>query len=308
MGATTTMPRGAGETPRDLAALAREHGLEQISTRPSLGTYLKELWRFRHFTRYMATSRAYAQNQNNYLGQAWAVLTPILNAAVYVVVFGLVLRADRGLDNGVAFIVIGVFLFRFFDRSVVSGGKSIADRAQLVRSLHFPRAVLPIAAVITELASLVPALVAMCGIVLLSGHLEGFAPISIGPEWLLLPVVVLIFALFNVGIALIAARIIAAAPDLLQIIQFALRFAMYGSGVIFPITRYVEDFDVPVLTLILEYQPIAVMLDIGRQILMEEPDIPADPLKWFIALGWGVLFLVIGFLYFWRAEERYGRD
>lgn len=306
--AATTMPDGHSEMPRDLAALAREHGLERISTRPALGTYLKELWRFRHFTRYMATSRAYAQNQNNYLGQAWAVLTPILNAAVYVVIFGLVLRADRGVENGVAFIVIGVFLFRFFDRSVVSGGKSLADRQQLVRSLHFPRAVLPIAAVITELASLIPALVAMSGIVLLSGRLEGFAPITIGPEWLLLPVVVLIFAVFNVGVALIAARIIAAAPDLLQIIQFALRFAMYGSGVIFPVTHYVEDFDIPALTLIVDYQPIAVMLNIGRQILMDEPNIPPDPLKWFIALGWALFFLVIGFLYFWRAEERYGRE
>src|SRR5690625_5037224 len=154
-----------------LAELAEKHGLRRISVRPPLREYLQQIWRFRQFTYFMSTSRAYAQNQNSYLGQLWAIITPILNALVYVIVFGLVLGTGRGLDNVVAFIVVGIFMFRFFQQSVIAGGKSVSERLQLVRSLHFPRAILPISAVITELTPLLPALAVMCGITLLSGFM-----------------------------------------------------------------------------------------------------------------------------------------
>ncbi|ROR72111.1 ABC transporter permease [Bogoriella caseilytica] len=306
MGATPTS--GADTHSRELEALAREHGLNPIGVRPRLWHYISEMWRFRHFVYYMATARAYAENQRNYLGQMWAVLTPTLTAAVYVAVFGLVLGADRGLENGVAFIVVGVFLFRFFQTSVTSGAHVLAERLTLVRSLRFPRAALPISAVITELANLVPALVAMCLLVPLTGLIPGFDPVPITWWWLLLPVAVLIFALINTGVALIAARIVAATPDFMQIIHFLMRFAIYGSGVLFPVTHYVEDWDLPWLVAILEYQPIALGLDLSRQIILDEPTIPIDPLKWLIALGFGIALVVVGFIYFWGAEERYGRD
>lgn len=298
----------ADESSRKLAELASAHGLSPIGVRPSLREYIGELWRFRHFVFHMATARAYAENQRNYLGQIWAVLTPTLTAAVYVVIFGLVLRADRGLINGVAFIVVGVFLFRFFQTSVTSGAHALAERLSLVRSLRFPRAALPIAAVITELANLVPALLAMCLLVPLTGFIPGFAPVPITWWWLLLPVAVLLFALFNAGVALIMARIVAATPDFMQIIHFLMRFAMYGSAVLFPVTRYVGDWNMPVLQAILEYQPIALGIDLSRQLILSEPSIPIDPFKWVLMLGYGIVFLAAGFIYFWGAEERYGRD
>lgn len=296
------------ETSRALERLALSQGLSPIGVRPGLPSYIAELWRFRHFIYYMATARAYAENQRNYLGQLWAVLTPILTAGVFVIIFGLVLRSGRGLENGVAFIVVGVFLFRFFQSSVTSGANALATRLALVRSLRFPRAALPIAAVITELANLAPALLAMCIIVPLTGFIPGFAAVPITWTWLLLVPAVLIFALMNAGLALIAARIVAATPDFMQIIQFLMRFAMYASGVVFPVTHYVRDWNMPWLTAILEYQPIALGLDLSRQAVLAEPSIPLDPLKWLLALVFGIVLLVAGFIFFWMAEERYGRD
>ncbi|WP_345215598.1 ABC transporter permease [Georgenia halophila] len=290
----------------DLRALAERHGLRQIGVRPAVPAYLQQLWRFRQFTGYLAASRAYSQNQNSYLGQLWAILTPILNATVYVIIFGFMLRTDRGVENVIAFIVIGVFLFRFFERSVVAGGKSISEKLQLVRSLHFPRAVLPLAAVLTELTTLLPALGVMCVITLLSGLFPDYSVVPVTWEWLLLPVVVILFGMFNIGCAMIAARIVAAAPDILNVIQFVMRFVMYGSGVLFSIEHYLRAW--PTIAAVMEYQPVALALDLGRQALTQEASIPLDPGKWLWMLGWGALFLAGGFIYFWQGEETYGRD
>ncbi|MEG3614547.1 ABC transporter permease [Isoptericola haloaureus] len=292
-------------------ALAAEYDLTAMGVRPKLTRYVRDLIRRRAFIHVLATSKAYANNQNNYLGQVWALLNPILNATVYVIIFGLLLDTSRGVENAVAFIVIGVFLFRFVQQSVSGGSKSIAGKTNLIRSLHFPRAVLPISTVLSQLATLLPALVAMCGIVLLSGLLPQYPVIPVTWQWLLLPCAVALMWIFNTGIAFIVARVVAITPDLDNVISFVMRFVMYGSGVIFPVTHYVDNLPgawQSVLGPVLEYQPVAVYLYLGRSILTEEEAFPPDPTMWALGAGWAVLTFVLGFIVFWRGEERYGRD
>jgi teichoic acid transport system permease protein len=277
-------------------AMADEYGLHRIGVRRRLGAYLHDLWSRRHFIRVLASANAYARNQKNYLGQLWSVLNPILNAVVYFLIFGLILQTNRGVENFVAFLTIGVFIFGFTSSAIMAGSRAITGNLGLVRSMHFPRAVLPLAVVLTELIALLPALVVLCGIVLLTGE-----PITV--DWLLFPVVVVLQWLFNTGCALVAARLVAQVRDLLNVIPFVLRFLRYASGVFFNISAYVGD---SWIGLLMEYQPVAIYLTLARSALLSEG--AHDPATWAFGVGWAVLFLVGGFLVFWRAEERYGRD
>lgn len=285
-------------------AMADRYGLREMGVRPPLGEYIRSVWARRQFIRVVAQSKAYAENQNTYLGQFWALLTPLMNALVYVLIFGIILRADRGVDNVIGFIVVGVFIYKFFSDSVTKSAESIPNNRNLVRSLHFPRASLPLAAVLTQLTTLLPALFVMALITWGSGfanHVEG------GPSWrwlLIVPAIPVLY-LFSTGCGFILARICSAVPDLLNLIPFVLRLVMYGSGVLFAIDHYVSH---PALSTMLEYQPVAIMLNIARQAMLQEDSIPLDPAKWAWALGWAVLFFVVGFVIFWRDEARYGRE
>lgn len=280
----------------DAAALAGRYGLRRVGSRLTLRNYIRELWSRRYFITVLATSKAYARNQNNYLGQLWSVLTPLILAGVYYLVFGLLLDTSGNIVNFVGFLTIGVFMFGFTASSLTAGAKSITGNISLVRALHFPRAVLPISIVLTELATLFPALVVLCGIVLLSGETPTWS-------WLLFPVAVLVQYAFNTGCVFVAARLVVGSRDLLNVIPMGIRLARYISGVFFPIAHYVGDHPAGAL---LEYQPIAVYLELARQCLLDE--IPLDPVLWAWGVGWAVLFLTVGFLVFWQAEERYGRD
>lgn len=294
-------------SPSEVASLVEEGSLARMGLRPSLGSYLRQLWERRAFTRVLATSKAYARNQNNYLGQYWALINPILNAAVYVLIFGFLLGVAReGVSNAIAFIVIGTFMFRFFETSVNAGAKSIRENLNLVRSVHFPRAVLPIAGVLTELTTLLPAIVVMVAISWASGFLPdpGLAPVPVSWTWLLLAPAVALLWLFNTGCAFIVARWVAITPDLQNVIPFIMRFLMYGSGVIFSLEQFVGDHPAAI---VLELQPVAVYLYLARSTITGDPT-PFNPLMWGLGVGWAVVFLVVGFLIFWRGEERYGRD
>ena len=89
------------------------------------------------------------------LGQLWQVLTPLLNAGVYYLIFGLLLNANRGVPDYISFLVTGVFVFNFTQRAFITSSQVIRETLPLIRALYFPRACLPLGYVLIELQQLV---------------------------------------------------------------------------------------------------------------------------------------------------------
>lgn len=278
-----------------LNLLAAEHGLTQIGGRPPLTAYLRELWRRRQFAFALGAARAYSRNQGSFLGQAWAVLTPLLWAGVYLLVFGVLLGTDKGITNYIGFLVIGVFLFHFTSANITAGANAISSNSGLVRSLQFPRALLPISIVLAEVFTLAPALLVLLVIVPVSGESPQWS-------WLLLPVAIGLQWIFGTGVALLCARLVNDFRDLGQLIPFGIRGLMYSSGVFYSIDRYAGHGTVGWL---LTHQPIAIYLELGRASLLAEYD--ASTQLWLWGAAWSVLALAVGLVYFWRGEARYGR-
>lgn len=288
------------------AEIAERYGLQRMGVRPGLREYMRSLWERRDFTLVLARSKAEAENQNTYLGRVWDILNPTLNAAVYVLIFGLLLKTRDGMANVVGFIVVGTFMYKFFSDSVTGSAKAIPRNLNLVRSLHFPRAVLPISSVLAELTMLAPALLVMATFVIVSDR--WMFNLGSQPDWtwfLLLPAVLMLF-MFSTGAGFVLARLGARWPDILNFLPFVLRIGMYASGVIFSIDHYIKGNEV--LGAIMNYQPVAVYLNLARQAVLEEPSAPFAPHMWLVGLAWAVVMLVVGFIVFWRDEARYGRD
>lgn len=280
----------------ELAELAKDSGLVQVGVRPRFGHYVKSLWQRRHFAIKLASSKSYARNQGSYLGQVWALLNPILWASVYLLVFGLLLNTSRGVDNFIGFLVTGVFMFRFISACISAGAKSITGNQGMITSLQFPRALLPIATVLAEFFTLLPSLVVLLIIVPVTGE-----PIT--SSILLMPLAVVLAWLFGTGIAFIFARLVVQIRDFGQLIPFILRASMYISGVFFSIEHYVSQGGAAAA--ILSHQPIAIYLELVRSTLLTE--MTASPSAWLWGIGWALGFPVVGFIFFWRAEEIYGR-
>jgi teichoic acid transport system permease protein len=277
--------------------LAQRYSLMSSSARPGLRQYLRMVWARRHFLVAFSNARMVSLYSRTRLGQIWQLLTPLLNAGVYLLLFGVLLNTSRGVDNFVAFLVIGVFIFHYSQRAVRHGADSISRNLGLIRALHFPRATLPLAYTLTELQQFFGALVVMAGIVLITGE-----PLT--PRWLLVPVAVALQSVFNAGAALVAARIVAQAPDINKVLPFVLRTWLYTSGVFYSIpvmTAGAPD----VVRVLLSVNPAAVYIDLVRTALLSTHD--PLPYSWPLAVGWAVVALVAGFVYFWRAETRYGR-
>jgi teichoic acid transport system permease protein len=283
-----------------LAELARKHGLRPAIARPRLPVYVRRLWERRHFILTYATSRNVSKYAGSTLGRLWQVLTPLLNAAIYYVMFGLILGGSKGIDNYPAFLLTGMFVFTFTQRTVTAGAKSISGNLSLIRALHFPRASLPLAYTIQELQQLTISMSVLLVIVVLTGEPPTWF-------WVMIPVVLVLQSLFNIGAGLIMARLGASMRDLNQLLPFIMRTWLYASGVFFAIhDKVVNSAKLPEWVATVMYlNPAASFIEWMRDILIDGHTPPRT--VWVSCLCWAVLALVAGFWYFWRAEDRYGR-
>jgi teichoic acid transport system permease protein len=320
----------SGTQGQSLAELAALHGLRPASERPGLVSYLGVVWQRRHFIFAYATARNVSMYTEARLGQLWQVLTPLLNSAVYYLIFGIIFQANRGVTHYIAYLVIGVFIFSFTERSIVVGSNVMRANIALIRALHFPRACLPLAYVLVEFQQLLLSMIVMFTIVLAEGE-----PLT--QFWFLLVPALLLQSMFNMGAALIMARVGAGAQDFSQLVPFLLRVWRYFCGVMYSIDTLSVKLPLWAKQL-LELNPAAVYISLTRYAIMASqrayapgakpynaalcaafdakktpalqaychPDVLNSQL-WLAGVGWAVVTLVAGVIFFWQAETRYGR-
>lgn len=294
---TAVVDPDAGLPLRELAA---RHGLSVAGARPSLPAYTRQLWAYRHFISSYANARVVSTFSTARLGQLWQVLTPLTNAAVYFLIFGIVLNTKGGVPNFIAYLCAGLFFFLFSQTAVQSGVQSISGNLGLIRALHFPRASLPIAATLTQLHNMGASMIVLIGIILVTGE-----PITL--EWLIVLPALLLQATFNAGLAMAMARLGAKIADLKQVIPFVMRTWMYASGVLYSVELF-EDHLPGWATRLMEANPLLVYIELARHALLEGAPLASPvPLLWAYATGWAVLMGIGGYVYFWRGEQEYGR-
>ncbi|MFH9978209.1 ABC transporter permease [Streptomyces sp. NPDC017179] len=297
-----TPPHTPAAAEHPLSALATRHGLSVSGARPSLPEYVRRLWARRHFISAFATAKLTSQYSQAKLGQIWQVATPLLNAAVYYFIFGILMGTSRGVADYIPFLVTGVFIWTFTQNSIMAGTRAISGNLGLVRALHFPRAALPVSFALQQLQQLLFSMVALVVILFCFGMTPSMS-------WALAVPVLLLQFMFNAGVSMIMARMGAKTPDIAQLMPFLLRTWMYTSGVMWSIDKTLDRSHMPhVLKVLLQSNPAAVYIDLMRFALIDSFKAHQLPHHvWAFAVGWALLAGVGGFIYFWKAEETYGR-
>jgi teichoic acid transport system permease protein len=288
---------GTGLAPKELA---QRNGLTAAGRLPSLLEYTRQLWSYRHFIAAFANAKVTASLGTTRLGMLWQVLTPLINAGVYYVIFGVLINTKRGVDNFIAYLCIGVFIFGFTQSVVQSGANSMITHLGLIRALHFPRASIPISITLVEVRNIIVSMVVLMVIVFFSGE-----PLTV--EWLLIIPAVILQATFNAGLAMFVARLASKVHDVRQLIPYIMRIWMYGSAVLYPVTNFTNHLHGWKL-FIVEANPLLVFIELIRHALMENVQLAGSPMRlWTEAVAWTVLVGLGGYVYFWRGEKGYGR-
>ena len=283
----TPPPDGAADTAH----------LRPLNAHVPVPEYLRQMWARRAFAVAMPMEEVRSSHQNTLLGNVWHLFNPLLSVAVYYLVFGVFLKARGGIENYVLWLMIGVFAFGLTQRSVLAGATSITTNAGLMRSMRFPRALLPLSVVIGRLLTFGFELMVLAGVALVTG--AGFST-----RWLALPVVLVVHTALNLGGAFVSARLNDSYRDIQQLIPFLFRLLMYVSGVMFPIRQYLDVDSNVWLRRCIEWNPLVAVLDLYRAVILGTPvDWTATTRLCLLT----VVLLVFGFRFFRARELEYGR-
>ena len=282
-------------TDKSVSAIIDEFGLVSASKIPPLSKYLKQTWQRRDFIMELARARNTAEYSDSLLGRIWQLLTPLLNAAIYFFIFGILLGTKKGIENYTTFLVAGVFVFNFMQVAVTIAANALPKNQLLIQAIHFPKLVLPLAAVVQQIQQYLVSLAVLIVIVLLTGE-----PVTL--MWLAMPVVLILQILFTTGLGLIFARWGANTRDIKQLLPFFTRTWRYVSGVFFSITVFTATFADWVSTALV-LNPGAVYIDLVRDSLMTSQT--NEPIIWIMGVFWALLFFLVGLIYFYRGEKKY---
>jgi teichoic acid transport system permease protein len=262
--------------------------------------YVRDLWAYRHFVTAFAGARLTASLGSTRLGVVWQLLTPLINAGIYFLIFGVVLGAQHSTPHFVAYLCIGVFVFGFTQSVVQAGVRAISGNIGLVRALSFPRAALPVGITLTEARNMIVSAVVLVMIVLAGG-------VPVDWQWLLLGLAIVVQSVFNAGLAMLVARLGAHLEDLRQLTPFIMRIWMYGSAVLYPVTFLTDRLHGWTRHLV-EANPMLIFIDLARHALL--PDVPLVAPAWRLwteAIAWAAVVGTVGYAYFRRGESEYGR-
>lgn len=289
-----------GTNPLGLSTIpsVSSEGLVPVGKRTSLKSYLGALWNRRHFIIAESRAKMSSSTRKNLLGFGWLFLNPLLSVLAFWFIFGFILQTSRGVPNFLGFLVVGVFFFGFTGKCMTGGTGSIRSGASMIRGFQFPRAALPISTVVRNFLDFMPTLVVMVIILAVIPPLE----VITWRVFLVIPIIIL-QTIFNVGLACLLARLGHMIPDLTNFMSIVSRFWLYGSGVFFSIEDRLKNH--PALLEAMQYNPMAAYLTLVRNSLLYGVDSPMS--LWLVGAIWSFGLLIVGFLFFWRGEESYGR-
>lgn len=239
-------------------------------------------------TRNLATRDIETRYKHSLLGLYWTIINPLVTAAIFSFVFGVIFHAGSGSLPYVIFLLTGLTFWNLFANGVSSATTSITGSASLLAKLYFPREVMPTAAVFARLIDFGFSLVVLVVFVLLHR-----VPVHWTALWLA-PLIILQM-LFTLGVSFVVAALNVLYRDMQQLTGLVLMIWMWLSPVMYPVTAAPSALR-PILLL----NPMGALLQAERDVLFTGHLTEMTALSTTIA--WAGFLLIVGLFVFKRIE------
>lgn len=251
---------------------------------------LHELWHFREVLWAFVLRNIKARYRQAVLGIGWAVIQPVLAAALFAVFLG---RFAKVSADGVPYLLsalAGMSAWTFFSSGASASAASLVANQSMLKKIYFPREILPLSSIIASLLDLAIGLM----VVVVAAVLYGDYP-SVAYVALPLPVVVLMLAAAAFGVGLSAVNVYY--RDVGYAMPFILQVGIFATPVAYPVTVVPEHLRTWYLIL----NPVAATIDGIRRIVIHG-DWPA----WWptlASLAWATLVVGLAYALFKRLER-----
>ena len=252
----------------------------------------KNLYEYRELLKSSIKKDVGGKYKNSVLGVLWSFLYPLLQIAVYAIVFPLIMISN--MENYTVFVCCGLIPWNFFSTAISRSSFTMIENGNILKKVYFPREILPISVVTSEAVNFVISTIIILAFVLGTG---------MGLTWYVIfyPVILLIQYILLIGISLFVSSITVYFRDLQHFIGIALQLLFYATPIVYATNIIPESYQ-----WILRLNPMTFIIDGYRSIFyyQQQPD--------FISLGITLLvsliLCVVGYLLFSKLQKRFAEE
>ena len=189
----------------------------------------KDIWAYRELLFFLTWRDVKVRYKQTALGAAWAILQPLFMMIIFTIFFGRLAGVGSSGIPYPVFALAGLVPWTFFSNAITASGNSLVGSANLITKVYFPRLIVPAAAM---LAGLVDFVLAFVLLVLLMLYYQIVPTIQV----LFLPVLVLLTALFSLGVGTWFSALNVKYRDVRFALPFLIQLWLFVSSVILPST------------------------------------------------------------------------
>jgi ABC-type polysaccharide/polyol phosphate export permease len=283
---------------------------------------LVELYLARELLAQLVRKELKVRYKNSSLGFLWSMLTPALMTVVFTVIFSQVLIIP--VDDFAAFFLAGYLLWQFFQNSCQGAIHSVVGNGDLVKKVYFPREVLPLSHVLSQVVHLLLALLVVSPYLVVT---RGWGVVAYLPVTLL---AVGLLTVFASGVAMWFAGVNVVFRDLQELFVVIFLVWFYATPVLYPLalvrsrwaggmewlstalqfnpmTWFVELFRAPLFGKVIETPGFQPGADDVAPVTSLAPGLPSL-LTVGVSAAWAVAALLVGYLVFARRARTFAKE
>jgi homopolymeric O-antigen transport system permease protein len=223
----------------------------------------RELWEYKGLLFFLVRRDILVRFQQTVAGFLWIILQPLIQMVIFYIIFGLLVRVPT---NGIPyqlFFLSGFVVWQFFTQVVNNSSMSLVGNIGVIVKSYFPRLALPLATVANALIDFVVSFLVLMVFILADGHY----PITM--RYLLLPVLLLVTAVFSSGVGLLFGAMMVVFRDMKNLISFIVMMWMYATPVMYPVSLAPEKYQV-----LFYLNPMTSLVDAFRWVFLNQSGLP----------------------------------
>lgn len=253
---------------------------------------VKNLYNYRELLKSNVKKEIRGKYKGSFLGVLWSFVNPLLQVAVYAIVFPYIMRIQT--DNYLIYLIIGIIPWTFFTTVINQGMITVRMNAGIIKKVYFPREILPIS---VALSGLINFLIS-CIIIVLFCIFGG-----VGITWhiIFLPLIAILQFILTLGIVFALSAINIYIKDTEYIVTFLINMLFYATPILYEASLFPEK-----IRWILYLNPMTQVIDAYRNIFLYHQVPSLTGVLYLIIISLVLLF--VGLLIFRKLEKGFAEE
>lgn len=254
---------------------------------------IKEVYRYRQMVFSLVKRDLQGRYKGSILGFLWTFINPLLQLAVYTMVFSVIMKSE--IEKYYLFLFVALVPWIFFSTSLTGGSSSVLSSAEMVKKIYFPREILPISYVTSAFVNMMLCFIVIFAVLIVTGY--GCNVIAL----LFLPIIMIVEYILALGFALLSSALTVYFRDLTYILNILVMAWQFLTPVMYSPAQVPEK-----LLPIWKMNPLTPIIDAYRDVLYYKtiPNISTMT----SAVLVGVTMLVVGELVFIRLQKGFAEE